>query len=68
MAQATYSIANFNQASYFKSWTGKDGDGTVYRGYTTPSSNTQTYSVVISGLPAITYMLFTHKAVKYYGK
>lgn len=45
MAQATFAIADFNQASYFKSWTGRDGDGTIHHGYTTPSNNTQTYSV-----------------------
>lgn len=37
MAQVVISIADFNQASYFQSYSGRDGDGTVYQGYTTPS-------------------------------
>lgn len=49
MAQATYSIADFNQASYFKSWT--VSLPTPTHGYTTPSENTQAKTVTISGLP-----------------
>ena len=32
MPYMDFGIADFNQASYFKSYTGRDGDGTIHPG------------------------------------
>ena len=52
MPYMDFGIADFNQASYFKSYTGRNYGGTTYQGYTTPSENTQAKGVTISGIPA----------------
>lgn len=52
MAQVTFAIPNHGQQSYFKSYTSRDGDGTIYNGYTNSSTASRSDSVVISGLPA----------------
>ena len=51
MPYKDFGIADFNQASYFKSWA-RNNYGGLTRGYTTPSENTQAKGVTISGIPA----------------